>query len=267
MAGAKTVLITGAAGNLGGKLHQHLQGRYTLRLLDSNPRGDQDIIGADLSHWHEAWVRLFRRAEVVVHLAADPTAHQLWGNLIGPNIDAVVNVFTAAVQNGVNRIIYASSNHVMGGYKDLLEPVKLTTDLPPLPGAQYVSGGQALNSTAYGAAKLMGERIGKCYADIYGLSFIAVRIGWVRPGANQARDLPPDRDSWFRMMWLSNRDFCQLMECCIEADPSIRFAVVNGMSANTGMRWDIEHTRQVVGYIPLDDVTREEYDNQKEYSG
>ena len=37
---------------------------------------------------------------------------------------------------------------------------------------------------------------------------------------------------------------------------SIRFAIVNGVSANTGMRWDIEYTRDLLGYEPLDDVTR-----------
>jgi NAD+ dependent glucose-6-phosphate dehydrogenase len=57
-------------------------------------------------------------------------------------------------------------------------------------------------------------------------------------------------------MWLSNQDFCQLMTKCLEADPAIRFAVINGMSANTGMRWDIEATKKLVGYEPKDDVTR-----------
>ena len=69
-------------------------------------------------------------------------------------------------------------------------------------------------------------------------------------------DVPPEREAWFRLMWLSNRDYCQLMERCILADPGIQFAIVNGMSANTGMRWDIEHTHQLLGYKPQDDVTR-----------
>jgi hypothetical protein len=46
------------------------------------------------------------------------------------------------------------------------------------------------------------------------------------------------------------------MECCLRADPSLRFAVLNGMSANTGMRWDLSATRRLVGYQPQDDVTR-----------
>jgi hypothetical protein len=56
-------------------------------------------------------------------------------------------------------------------------------------------------------------------------------------------------------MWLSNRDYCQLMEKRILAPPSLRFAIVNGMSANTAMAWDIEHTKRLVGYDPQDNVT------------
>jgi hypothetical protein len=57
-------------------------------------------------------------------------------------------------------------------------------------------------------------------------------------------------------MWLSNRDYCHLMERCLLADLPGPFAVVNGMSANTGMRWDLDATRRLLGYEPQDDVTR-----------
>jgi uronate dehydrogenase len=251
-----TVLITGAAGNLGGKLRGHLEGRYPLRLLDLDPRGDPAVTAADLSRPEERWVKLFDGADVVVHLAADPTAQQTWPNLVAPNLDGLINVFLAAARAGVTRVVYASSNHVMGGYKDRPEPHRLTTDLPPLPGARYVVHGEARDSSAYGSAKLFGERLGKCFSEAQGLSVIAVRIGWVLPGDNHPQDIPPERGAWFRLMWLSNRDYCQLMEKCVTADPSLRFAVVNGMSANTGMRWDIDQTRRTVGYEPQDDVTR-----------
>lgn len=256
MNGSKTVLITGASGNLGGKLRQHLQERYTLRLLDIHPHGDREIVQADLSVWNKEWGRLFQKVDIVVHLAANPIDFQNWDTLTGPNIDAMVNVFSASVQAGVKRVVFASSNHVMGGYKDVLRPEKLTTGIPVKPGMHYVVDGSQRDSTPYGSAKLFGERLGKCYADIYGLSVIAVRIGWVLPGNNSTKDVPAGFNGWFRLMWLSNRDFCQLMERCIEADDSVRFAVINGMSANKGMRWDIEHTRDTVGFSPLDDVTQ-----------
>jgi uronate dehydrogenase len=250
------VVITGAAGNLGSKLRRHLDGRYPLHLLDRDPRGDPDVTRADLSRWDDGWVRTFDGADVVVHLAADPTAQQTWSNLIAPNIDALGNVFLAAAECGVGRVVYASSNHVMGGYKDRPEPHRLTTDLPPLPGARYVVNGEPRDSTPYGSAKLFGERLGRCVSGAHRPSVIAVRLGWVLPGDNRPQDIPAEREDWFRLMWLSNRDYCQLMEKCITADESLRFAVVNGMSANTGMRWDIDHTRRAVGYEPQDDVTR-----------
>ena len=256
MAEARTVLITGAAGNLGGKLRRHLEGRYPLRLLDRDPRDDAGIVPADLSRWDVRLVDHFRGADVVVHLAADPTAQQTWPNLIGPNVDALIHVFQACVQADVKRVVYASSNHVLGGYKDDPEPALLTTDLPPRPGTRYVADGEARDSTPYGSAKLFGERLGRCCADADGLSVLAVRIGWVRPGENRPEDIPAEREEWFRLMWLSNRDYCHLMECCIRAGDSVRFAVLNGMSANTGMRWDLSETRRLVGYAPQDDVTR-----------
>jgi nucleoside-diphosphate-sugar epimerase len=254
MSERNVVLITGAAGNIGGKLRRHLEGRYPLRLLDRAPAGDRAIVGADLALWGD-WVEQFRDVGTLFHFAADPTAQQPWSNLLAPNVDALINVFHAAVRQGVRRIVYASSNHVMGGYKDLPEPFLLTTDLSPLPGAHYTVEGQARDSTPYAAAKLFGERLGKALAEQHGLSFLAVRLGWVRPGDNLARDIPADRGDWFRLMWLSNRDHAQLMERCLLADVPVRFAIVHGMSANTGMRWDLESTRRLIGYNPVDDVT------------
>jgi uronate dehydrogenase len=251
-----TVLITGAAGNLGAKLRRHLEGRYPLRLLDRQAHDDPAILPCDLSRWDAAWVKHFDGADTVVHLAADATAQQSWPLLIAPNLDALINVFQAAATCGVKRVVYASSNHVMGGYKDDPQTPPLTTDLPPRPGCRYVVKGEARDSTPYGSAKLFGERLGHCYTAATGLSVLAVRIGWVQVGDNRPQDIPPERGAWFRLMWLSNRDFCQLMEKCILAPPSVRFAIVNGMSANTGMPWDIEHTKKLLGYEPQDDVTR-----------
>jgi uronate dehydrogenase len=256
MSQTPTVLITGAAGNLGAKLRRHWQDRYPLRLLDCDPRGDNSIVAADLSRWEPYWLDQFQGVDVVVHLAADPTAQQTWPNLLAPNLDALVNVYQAVVQAGAKRFLYASSNHVMGGYKDDPEPALLTTDLPPRPGTRYVVDGEARDSTPYGSAKLFGERLGRCHADAHGLTVLAIRFGWVRPGDNRAEDIPAEREAWFRLMWLSNRDYCQFMDCCLRADPVPRFAILHGMSANTGMRWDLESTRRLVGYQPLDDVSR-----------
>ncbi|MEM7114193.1 MAG: NAD(P)-dependent oxidoreductase [Chloroflexota bacterium] len=245
-----TILITGASGNLGRKLHRHLAGSYALRLLDINPRGDDRIIKADFSTWRLSWVRHFMGVDTVVHLAADPNPTRSWQEMLRPNFDTFAHVFNAAVQGGAKRIIFASSNHVMGGYRDNNTPQMLQEDTPPLPGLIYGENEQ-YDTTPYGAFKLAAERLGKCYADIHDISFIGVRIGYIKHDDNSAANFR-NENAWGRQMWLSDRDYCQLMQCCIEADSTLRFAIVNGMSANAGMRWDIEEARRLVGYQPQD---------------
>ena len=137
MAQRKTILITGAAGNLGSKLRQHWQGAYDLRLLDIDPRGDAAVVQTDLSRWDMGWVQRFRDVDTVVHLAADPMAHVTWPKLIGPNIDALINVFQASAQSKVQRVIFASSNHVMGGHLD--EALRALTRGPGHPGSPLPS--------------------------------------------------------------------------------------------------------------------------------
>lgn len=250
------ILITGAAGNLGRKLRQHLRGKHEAVPLDRDARGDAEITVCDLANWDERWVAMFKGIDTVFHFAADPEAYHMWDDLIGPNVDALIHVYQAAIQGGVRRFVFASSNHVMGGYQD--QPgVRLTPEFPPRPGLRYVVSGESRNSLAYGSAKLFGERLGQCHAQSHGLEVIAVRIGWVwRGGDNVPANLPRERGDWFRLMWLSDRDFVHLMERCLLADLPSRFVIVNGMSANTGMAWDLEATRRILGYEPRDDVTR-----------
>src|SRR4051794_23343224 len=106
----RTVLITGAAGCLGSKLRRHLEGRYDLRLLDLDPRGDPTLVQADLSQWEPRWADLFQGCDAVVHLAGNPVAQSDWPALIGPNLDAAIHVFDACVRARVLRVVYASSN-------------------------------------------------------------------------------------------------------------------------------------------------------------
>ena len=84
----KRVLITGAAGNLGGKLAQHLRGRYALRLLDQRADAADEVIGADLSHWVKGWVQQFEGVDAVVHLAANPNPTPPWADLLASNLDS-----------------------------------------------------------------------------------------------------------------------------------------------------------------------------------
>jgi len=127
----------------------------------------------------------------------------------------------------------------MGGYRDR-DDGPITVDLPPRPDGPY------------GASKLMGERLGKSCALAFDLSFVALRLGLVQPGANRPDTI---RDDWDRALWLSDADLVRLFGRAVEAELDDRaFVVVNGLSKNRGTRWDLAHAAAVLRYDPEDDV-------------
>jgi len=252
------LLITGATGNIGKKLRAHLGDRYALKLLDINGDDDPAVTVIDLSQWDERIVEQFTGVDCVVHLAADPDETKSWKELTAPNLDALNNVFVAAIKARVPRVVFASSNHVMGGYKGEKGSGRwLTTKLDPRPGTHLETlDPDRYDSTAYGAMKLFGERLGLCYSHSTGGVCIAIRLGWVyRLGQNQPEDLPPGADIWFKRMWLSTGDLCQLMEQSITVQmPGKSFVLLNGMSDNEEMVWDIEETKTQLRYNPKDSL-------------
>ena len=233
------VLITGATGNIGRKLRAHLEraGRYRLTLLCLNPQNDPAVITADLSDYHESWAQHFAGVDTVLHFAADPSPVASWGRIQHLNLDLLLNAMAAAQQHGVRRFVFASSNFVVAGYRFSKDP--LTSGMEPRP------------INAYGASKLVGERLGKMFAERYGMSFIAFRIG-VCQRANDNRHGPwIPFGLWGQAMWVSDRDLCRAFECAI-LDQTIRFGVYNLVSNNPGMRWDIENLKRDLGFAPQD---------------
>jgi NAD+ dependent glucose-6-phosphate dehydrogenase len=238
------VLITGACGNIGRKLRAAWSDVYELVLLDvaASPH-DPEVIKVDLGELDDEWITYFHGVDTVVHLAGNPDEFANWEELERPNLDAVANVLHAAALAGVERFIFASSNHVMGGYREL-DDMRITPELPPRPDGPY------------GATKLMGERLGRSTSQAFDMTFVGLRLGWVQPGENRPDTLP---DDWARSMWLSNGDLVRLFEAAVEADLDDRdFVVVNGMSNNRGTRWDLDDAAELLGFDPEDDAYTEE---------
>ena len=100
-------------------------------------------------------------------------------------------------------------------------------------------------------SKLFCEQVGKYFAETRGLSVICMRIGWTQwthgnqPGPHMAMG------RWGQEMWLSDRDFLAGMLAAVTAK-DVPYAVLNLMSDNPGMRWDIAETKAVIGYVPKD---------------
>jgi hypothetical protein len=233
-----SILITGACGLIGRKLRRYLEdtGRYELRLIDARPRGDPAVIAADLSHWDESWVERFRGVTSVVHLAADARPWASADSVQRNNIDATQNVFSASVQHGVRRVVFASSTWAMAGYR--YRRGMLSTQLPPRP------------TNPYGRSKVAGERIAEQFSLSHNISVVSLRIGHCNARLD---DTPGPRmgGRWAQEKWISDRDLCHLIERAILAE-GICFAIVNAVSDNPGMRWDIDAARRLLGYSPLD---------------
>ena len=261
------ILITGANGNIGKKLQLYfsrLGSDFSIICLDrvepeNGSKFSKNYHQIDLSYWSEDLVQLMQGVDTVIHLAADPQENKSWDDLLESNLDASFNLLTAATLAKVPRVVLASSNHVMGGYRTERGVGRwLTTNLPPKPGTKLVNvDGTITDSTAYAAMKLAAERMGVTYAVAAKAICIAIRIGWVNSiGQNRPQDLPEQADIWFKQMWLSDRDLGQLFEKSVTAAMTPAFYLVNGMSNNDDMVWDILSAEKLLGYVPVDTLKR-----------
>lgn len=232
----KRVLITGAGGRIGASLAEQLRERYDLRLQYHHTIPEQkpveDFVVADIADYAQIAPAL-EGIDAVIHMAGEPSTRASWEDVHEANIVGCYNVFEAARLAGVKKIIFASTNHVMGMYdRDRQWPIY--DNQPPRP------------DSLYGVSKGFGELLGRHFSDQHGLSVICLRIGWF---------LPAPKDDISRFMWLSPRDCAQVCWRAIESD--LAYGVFYTISGNGGRHWDITATMQQLGYRPEDDADRE----------
>lgn len=233
------LLITGAAGNFGGKLTAHFRSKgYELVLLDAAARpAESGIETADLSRW-DGWADRFAGVDCVIHLAADHQVEAGWASVIPNNIDATLNVFEAAARHSVKRVVFASSVWVMRGSGEA--PGSVSEDLTPMP------------VNPYGASKVAGERIARFFSETRGLSAICIRSGAALPGPDNRPGPFLGSVAWEQRIWLSDRDLCRAFELAVEAPDTIRFEIFNIVSDNQGMRWDVSKAEHMLGFRAKD---------------
>ena len=233
----KKVLITGAAGTIGGFIRHACVDRYIMRLTDIAEIDDSqghEVVKADITDLDQMR-RVCEGMDVVVHLAADPDPSKgFYESMLPLNIIGTYNVFQAAKDAGCQRVVFASSIHAMLGNPK--EP-SIRWDMPVNP------------PNLYGVTKCFGEALGRYYAN-QTLSSIAVRIGAIRRDGDPSLSLPAT-ERGVGEGWVSQRDLVQLFQRCIEAE-GVDFAIVHGQSGQKSPQLDISHTREIVGYEPLD---------------
>jgi uronate dehydrogenase len=225
----KKILITGAAGDVGGHLRRELAGRYDLRLSDIRPIADlapgEEFIRGDCASLRDM-LRVTQGVDAIVHLGGF-SVEGPWEVILRANIVGAYQVFGAARRNGVRRMVFATSNHAVGFYD---RDETIDHRVYPKPDSRY------------GVSKVFGEALGSLYAHKYGMEVVCVRIGNVNPRPMDKRRLS---------IWLSPRDLAQLVSIAIDK-PGIRFEIVYGVSANRRSWYDNANAERL-GYRPQDD--------------
>lgn len=226
----RRLLITGAAGGVGGLLRKGLAGfADEVRLVDLRPMaadpGEVALTGdvTDLDFTRRA----ISACDACVHLAGIPVEAP-FEEILHANLRGTWTVFEAARLEGCPRVVFASSNHAIGFYP---AGRHLGPEAPVRP------------DTYYGVSKVFGEALGSLYHDKFGLRVACLRIGTAIERPLQTRHLST---------WLSPGDLTRLVKACLTS-PELGFAIVYGVSANTRGWWDLEAGRRL-GYEPEDDA-------------
>ena len=244
----KKILITGGAGLVGSILIEGLKNNFEIRILDHKAVEGIDSRVGDISNL-ESILPAFENIDTVVHLAGDRRVYGDWNSILNNNITGIYNIYEAARINGVERIVFASSQHATGGFYDV-EPwsfinngeyEKLPDNYKPLDETCRIRP-----DSYYGASKSFGESLGSYYSDFHNLSTIHIRIGWV------ISDDDPTFSPISLNLWLSHKDICQIIELSVNADKNIKYDVFYATSDNHWKIWSIDKAKNILGYKPKD---------------
>ena len=272
-----TVLVTGAAGYIASYLLPLFRECYTLRLVanrdvDGLGRPVEGLQVRDVSDPNrmDDYRDLFRGADAVVHLAfiraSGRGPHQRY-LAERANVDMAYAVYQLSVEEGVKRVVVASSNHAADFYEGPLRTGALELIAPDHP--------RPLSDNFYGWAKEAYEHLGFVYAAgaagfqsaenpnerARRLEVIQIRIGAPRDlattsfaGEQRHDPLTLHRDLG---AWVSPRDLAQLFSKSVDApnvenEWGVPFQVFYGISDNTRKPWSIANARRVIGYAPQD---------------
>jgi uronate dehydrogenase len=223
------LLLTGAAGGLGRELRPRLRRRCTLlRVSDiaamAPAEAGEEVVEAALEN-RDAVHRLLAGIDAVVHLGGIST-EQPFDAILPANIVGAYNVYEAARRHGVRRIVFASSNHVTGFYR---QDEVIGTDAAPRPDGYY------------GLSKAFGEDLSRFYFDRWGIETVCLRIG---------SSFPEPKDRRMLATWLSYDDLERLVVASLTA-PVVGHTIVYGMSDNATTWWDNTGARHL-GFRPQD---------------
>ena len=254
MADKKNVLLTGAGGKISTVLRKALGMHYNFTGIDRLPVCGFNSKVSDLTDLNSI-IPSFERIHTVIHLAADSrhTPDIGWDILVPNNITATANVFEAAKQTKVKRMIFFSSMHVNGLYEQD-HPYSSVAEgqygeLLPEQIPLITHSMSVRPDGPYAVSKIFGETLGRYYAESFGMSVICIRLGTV------TADNLPARDPRSYVSWFSHHDLAAMVSRCIDAT-GIDYEIFFGASAN---KWKIYDTPRALKVLDFDMKDDSEY--------
>jgi len=227
----KKLVLTGAAGRLGSHLREPLAAMCDQLVSSDLAKGigtlypGEVYVQANLED-KAALEALTKGADMIVHFGAI-SDEAPFEDILGPNIIGAYNVWEAAHNNGVRRVVYASSIHAVGMYP---KTEFIGTDAPHRP------------DTFYGLAKCFTEDLARMYWEKRGIEAVCLRILSCAHVTN-----PRAVGSW-----LSYGDLVQLVQRAIDT-PITGFSVIYGVSGND--RAPVDNAKaSFLGYRPKDNA-------------
>lgn len=163
------ILVTGAAGLLGGAVHERLaaMGREVIGIDLRGRDGERPVVECDLTDASRLLsIADGRDIAGIVHcgaLSGPMVARDAPLSMVAVNIVGTANLLELARLRGVGRFVYCSSTSACGE----VEGRDIAEDIPLHP------------TTVYGASKASGEHLVSAYAAQYGVDGVSIRFSWV----------------------------------------------------------------------------------------
>ena len=244
---SKNILITGMSGLIGGLLKDRLlnDGQYKLSALNRSYVDGVSNYQKDITNLNDI-KEAFVGQDVVVHLAANLDSND-WEMQQAVNVTGTYNVFEAARQAGVKKVIFASSGSTINAFENISPYKEIATgDYENAPETfPLITHEQIRPLGLYGATKVWGEALARHFTEEYDMSIICVRIGNVKK-ENRPQSIRENA------IYLSHRDITQMLYLCVESDSSIKYDIFYAVSNNKWNYRDLSRAKEVLGFIPQD---------------
>jgi uronate dehydrogenase len=229
------VLVTGSAGAIGQPVCRELMRRgHCVRGLDRvTTPGLAEHVVVDLSE-RAAVCAAASGVGTVVHLAAEPNDAD-FSVLAGPNVLGLFHVLDAAREQGVRRVVLASSIQVLGNWSNTRRHAPAS-----------VSEASPVNH--YALTKLWAEQMGEMYSRCHGLEILAVRVAFMVRNAEEALRL---KQGELFDVYLSRGDVGRFFADAVEA-PAVRYAVLYAVGRGGERLFDMDPARRLLGFQARD---------------